>query len=276
MKLVSKQCLDFIKSFEGFYSTPYKDLAGVKTLGYGMTGREIQGLNYVTEPQARQMLENILNNNYAAPIKANLDSKGITLNQNQFDALVSFAYNIGVNGLMNSALYKNICAGVRDPCTITANFTAWSKVGGQVVPGLLRRRQAEATMFFGSGNQQPDVLIENVKDPIRIALIKALQYNLNLDYNAKLANADGNIYQSTLDALESVGELIVKGHKSHLVLWVQQRLVKWDYLKKGAYTDMIYDEPTFQAVTNLQKAWNRETSGKILVSNNTWQIFLNN
>lgn len=278
-KLVSKQCVDFVKSFEGFSATPYYDEVGVKTLGYGMTGSEIEGLNYVTEAQAASMLEDLLNNKYAAPIKANLDSKGVQLNQNQFDALVSMAYNIGVGGLLGSTLYRNICNGVRAISTITANFISWSRAGGQQLPGLLRRRQQEAAMFFGTGktidtNSTNDTLIENVKNPTRIQLIKALQYNLNVDYNAKLTNVDGNIYQSTLNALISVGKLIVKGHKSKVVLWLQQRLVKWGYLKAGSYTEQVYDEPTFQAVTNLQKNWGRPTDGVMRIE--TWNIFLNN
>lgn len=152
MSLVSKECVDFVKSFEGFSSVPYNDCVGVRTLGYGMTGAEIQGINYVTEEQATQMLENLLNNKYAAPIKNDLDSKGVTLTQNQFDAFVSMAYNIGVGGLLGSTLYRNVVAGVRDQATITENFQRWSMAGGQRLEGLYRRRTAEAEMFFRSDN----------------------------------------------------------------------------------------------------------------------------
>jgi GH24 family phage-related lysozyme (muramidase) len=194
-KLVSKQCVDFVKGFEGFSATPYYDEVLLKTLGYGMTGSEITGLSYVTEAQATSMLEELLNNNYAAPIKANLDSNGVQLNQNQFDALVSMAYNIGVGGLLGSTLYRNICKGVRDVAAITSNFIAWSRAGGQQLAGLLRRRQEEAAMFFGTGNQVDetnaiDILLENVKDTNRVQLIKALQWDLNADYNAKLKHVE--------------------------------------------------------------------------------------
>lgn len=151
--LVSKQCVNFVKGFEGFYSKPYYDCVGVKTLGYGMTGSEIAGIDYVTEEQASQMLENLLNNKYAQPIKDDLDSRGVKLTQNQFDALVSMAYNIGTGGLLGSTLYRNICNGVRDVDTITADFEMWDKGGGKVISGLLRRRKAEAQMFFENGNE---------------------------------------------------------------------------------------------------------------------------
>ncbi|BAH06748.1 peptidoglycan recognition protein family protein [Clostridium kluyveri] len=119
-----------------------------------------------------------------------------------------------------------------------------------------------------------DSLITEVKNAKLKSQIAALQYNMNLDYNAKLQHTDGNIYQETLDNLKSIGNIIAKGHKSHIVLWLQQKLEMWGYLKKGSYTDMIYDEPTFQAVTELQKNWERPTDGVLKIE--TWNIFLNN
>lgn len=106
--------------------------------------------------------------------------------------------------------------------------------------------------------------------------IEALEYWLNVDYNAKLTRTDGTYTEEELyPNLEAVGKLIVKGHKSNLVKWIQQKLITWGFLGAGQDTG-TYDKKTFQAITNLQKAWQRETSGKILVSNNTWQIFLGN
>ncbi|GAB6150194.1 glycoside hydrolase family protein [Clostridium novyi] len=152
MGLVTKECVDFVKKFEGFYSRPYYDIVGVKTLGYGMTGAEIQGLTYVTEAQASRMLEDLLNNKYALPIKRNLDSRGVRLKQNEFDALVSMAYNVGVGGVLGSTLYKDVCRGVRDKDIITRDFCMWCKAGGRTVNGLLRRRKEEAQMFLRSSS----------------------------------------------------------------------------------------------------------------------------
>jgi len=149
--LVSQQCVDFIKSWEGFSPTPYYDEVGVLTLGYGMTGEEIEGISEVTEEKATSMLKDCINNKYAPVVKADLDSRGIVLNQNEFDALVSFAYNCGTDGLINqSTLYKNVIAGVRDSATITSNFQAWSNGGGQRIEGLYRRRTKEAAMFLNA------------------------------------------------------------------------------------------------------------------------------
>ena len=145
---VSNACIDFIKSWEGYYATPYYDCVGVKTLGYGMTGEEIEGIGYVTEEQATQMLKDWINKKYAPPIKKDLDSKGVTLKSNEFDSLVSFAYNCGVGALLGSTLYKNVVNGVRNSGTIMSNFTAWSNGGGRRIEGLYRRRVKEANMFL--------------------------------------------------------------------------------------------------------------------------------
>lgn len=116
--------------------------------------------------------------------------------------------------------------------------------------------------------------IEEGKEPNNATLkqqINALQYWLNVDYSAKIKN-DGLLRKELYDNLESVGKIINKGHKSHLVLWLQQKLQIWGYLKN--YTKMVYDEATFQAITNLQKNWGRATDGVIGIK--TWEIFLNN
>ena len=148
--LVSDALIDFVKSWEGFSATPYYDVVGVKTLGYGMTGNEIEGLSSVTEEEATSMLKDWINNKYAPVIKSALDGKGISLTQNEFDALVSMAYNVGTAGVLGSTLFKNVCSGIRDAATITANFQAWSKAGGMRLEGLYRRRTKEAAMFLNA------------------------------------------------------------------------------------------------------------------------------
>jgi N-acetylmuramoyl-L-alanine amidase len=102
--------------------------------------------------------------------------------------------------------------------------------------------------------------------------IKALQYDLNIDYNAKLT-LTGIADQSTIAALNGIQNIIAKGHKSSVVKWIQQKLIGYGYLAKGKDTG-IYDEATFQAVTNMQKNWGRPTDGVLHIE--TWDIFLNN
>lgn len=183
MNLVSKNCVEFVKRFEGFSATPYNDCVGVRTLGYGMTGAEIANLTYVTEEQASQMLEDWMNNNYAAPIKNDLDSKGVSLTQNQFDSLVSMAYNIGVGSLLSSTLYKNVVAGVREQATITENFQRWSNAGGQKLEGLYRRRTEEAEMFFSNSN-----VIEKVEEEKKVKYLVVYSNDTDREYADKLAD----------------------------------------------------------------------------------------
>ena len=112
-----------------------------------------------------------------------------------------------------------------------------------------------------------------VKPSKLVEQIKSLQYNLNLDYNAGLS-VDGDAGPATMAALKGIEDIIVKGHKSHVVLWIQEKLEQYGYLKKNSYTPMVYDEATFQAVTNLQKNWGKSTDG--ILGPDTWSIFLNN
>ncbi|MBY6915436.1 lysozyme [Clostridium botulinum] len=149
--LVSDKCINFIKSWEGFIKEgkKYYDCVGVLTQGYGLTGDEIKNLpEQISEPEAAALLKKIVNNKYARAIKNDLDSKKINLKQNEFDALVSFAYNCGTVGLLGSTLYRNVCNGIRDRDTITSNFQAWSNGGGKRIEGLYRRRTKEAAMFL--------------------------------------------------------------------------------------------------------------------------------
>jgi len=103
--------------------------------------------------------------------------------------------------------------------------------------------------------------------------VQALQYDLNIDYNAKL-ECDGIAGGNTQAALQGIQPLLTKGCRSHVVEWLQQKLVMYGYLKAGTYKSMIYDEATFQAVTDLQKNWGRATSGQLDLS--TWDVFLTN
>jgi len=223
MDLVSSQCVDFVKSFEGFCSTPYYDLAGVKTLGYGMTGSAIEGLSSVTEQQASDMLKDLLNTNYAQPLKNSLDSKGVALTQNEFDALVSMAYNVGIGGLLGSTLYKNVCAGIRNVSTITENFCAWCHAGGVVVAGLLRRRKEEAKMFFGSENK-----LEEEEDVLKVAVLLFTKEDFWAGYDVAAKNGNCAIFVRPGDLsvpaeAQRAEKLIVvgggtTGHKNEVLL----------------------------------------------------------
>ena len=144
---VSADGIKFIESWEGYIGKKYDDGTGVCTQGYGMTGKEISDLpNYIDQPTAEKLLIDWLKRKYTPVIVNDLNSKGITLKQNQLDALVSFAYNVGTAGCLGSELYKYICSGGRDADRVQALFLNWSRAGnlGNI---LKRRRISEANLF---------------------------------------------------------------------------------------------------------------------------------
>lgn len=140
--------LALIESFEGFRSKPYKCPAGIPTIGYGNTfypdGRKVSlSDSPINESQATDLLKNTL-----STFEKYVDSFcRDDINQNQFDALVSFAYNLGPANLKSSTLLKKVNNNPSDP-TIRNEFMKWVRAGGRTLPGLVRRRQAEADLYF--------------------------------------------------------------------------------------------------------------------------------
>lgn len=145
---ISNNGLDLIKKFEGFRNHPYKCSANVATIGYGNTyyldGSKVT-LNDapITIKEGEELLKHIvkvyedeLNKYVTSPI-----------NQNQFDALVSFTYNLGVGALQRSTLLKKINKNPKDS-TIKNEFLKWNKAGGKVLKGLTKRRNSEAYLYF--------------------------------------------------------------------------------------------------------------------------------
>lgn len=135
------QGIDLIKEFEGLRLTAYKCAAGVWTIGYGHT-EGVTGAMVITEATADELLARDL-----AKFEAGVSKLvKVELNQNQFDALVSFAFNCGLANLAKSTLLKKLNATVPAD-QVAAEFMRWNKAGGKVLPGLTRRRAAEAALF---------------------------------------------------------------------------------------------------------------------------------
>lgn len=144
----SDKGLALIKQFEGFSARPYLCPAGVPTIGYGATyypdGRRVTMQDRpVTEADATAMLRAMLAS-YEAGIARYVQ---VPLTQGQYDALVSFAYNLGLAALKSSTLLRLVNA--RDWQGAAAQFPRWNRAGGKVLPGLTRRREAERVMFLG-------------------------------------------------------------------------------------------------------------------------------
>ncbi len=139
--------IDLIKKYEGFSSKPYKCPAGIPTIGYGATyypnGSKVTLSDTpITEQQAQEYLKDMLVS-YEKSVATFVTS---TINQNQFDSLVSFAYNLGVGNLKSSTLLKKVNANPSDN-TIAAEFVKWNKAGGKVLAGLTKRRKEEAELY---------------------------------------------------------------------------------------------------------------------------------
>lgn len=144
---VGAKGLLLIKKFEGFMAKPYICAGGAKTIGYGATYypnglRVTMDDKPITEAQASTMLMNMLGSYEKAVDSYTRDD----ISQNQFDALVSFAYNVGVNALKNSTLLKKVNKNPDDP-TIKAEFLKWNKANGRALKGLTNRRTAEADLY---------------------------------------------------------------------------------------------------------------------------------
>lgn len=153
----SQRGIDLIKQFEGLFLKDYDDGVGVRTIGYGHTSvagppRVTRGMT-ITKEQAEDILRDDL-----AKVEADV-SRLVTvpLTQNQFDALVSFHFNTGGLGRSTALKRLNECKYEAVPDLLKL----WNKGGGKVMPGLVRRRSAEAALFAskikGDSPPPPDV-----------------------------------------------------------------------------------------------------------------------
>jgi len=138
--------LEVIKSFEGWSATPYLCPADIPTIGYGstwgMNGKRITMKHRaITKPEGDDLVRRELGH-----IERAIDVLiTASLNQNQYDALVSFAYNLGTGNLQASTLRRKI--NLEDYDGAADEFPKWRKAGGRVLPGLVRRRAVERELF---------------------------------------------------------------------------------------------------------------------------------
>lgn len=155
MRRINADTMALLKRLEGLELLAYRDIAGVLTIGYGSTGRHVQEGMRITEPQAEALLLQDLERFEDA-----VDSLvKVPLSDEQFGALVSLAFNIGIRAFRDSTLLRKLNAG--DYTGAQQQFAVWNKAGGKVVKGLVNRRAAEAALFgrgqFASSNTvEPD------------------------------------------------------------------------------------------------------------------------
>lgn len=142
----SHKGIGLIKRAEGYRSEAYRCESGVWTIGYGHTANVHEGQRCTRENAERWLLQDIA----SAERFVNHETQGLNLRQEQFDALVSFCYNVGGKAFSGSTLLKKVKANPDNP-SIREEFGRWIYAGGRVSSGLVTRREAEADLYFGEG-----------------------------------------------------------------------------------------------------------------------------
>ena len=138
---ISDKGIALIKQFEGLRLTSYDDGGGVWTIGYGSTTNIVPGMT-IDEAEADRLLRSDL----MTAVECVDESVEVEVTQEQFDALVSFVFNVGCGAFKASTLLKLLNAGHKEAAR--QQFARWTKDNGKVLPGLVKRRAAEAELFL--------------------------------------------------------------------------------------------------------------------------------
>jgi lysozyme len=146
MMKINKAGLDLIKEFEGLRLKAYKDPVGIVTIGYGTTAAAEVGIiprmgMTITQAEAEYYLEKGVNK-FAAQIEPSIF---VPINNNEFAAYVSLAYNIGPGAFKKSSSLRHF--NNLDKAKAAQNILLWNKAGGKVLNGLVRRRASEKKLF---------------------------------------------------------------------------------------------------------------------------------
>jgi lysozyme len=142
VRRINEAGLELIKSFEGLRLEAYRCPAGVLTIGYGSTGPHVKPGMVITEEKAEGLLLEDLRR-----FEVGVEAMAGPATDNQFAAMVALAFNIGLGAFSTSTVLKRHKLGNR---TGAANaFLMWNKAGGQILKGLIRRREAERKLYLG-------------------------------------------------------------------------------------------------------------------------------
>lgn len=245
---MGRKGLSLVKSFEGLYLKAYKCPAGVWTIGYGHTGtvdgRPIRSGMKISEKKAEELLKKDM----ATFEKAVRSAVKVKINQNQFDALVSFSFNCGAGALRSSTILKMV--NRKKFITAARHFEDWCKatVNGKrvVLTGLLRRRKAEAALFSTGVKSKTSTYTLS-------KFVKDLQ-------SAKSKKITG---KATADLLRSLPTINSKQNKNTLIIkYLKKYLKHLGYFKGTVNTK--YDTKLSNAVKKYKIAKNmNSTSGTI-------------
>lgn len=156
----SQRGIDLIKEFEGFVGHAYQDPVGIWTIGYGFI-KGVSAGDTISKEQAETRLKIELRVYETAVMEATDGNAS----QNEFDALVCFAFNVGVAGMKKSSVIKAHNRG--DKIAASRAFGLWNKAGGKVFAGLTRRRRAEANLYLETEGR--DLMPQGVDPESRMA-----------------------------------------------------------------------------------------------------------
>ena len=140
MRTINKEGLQLIKDSEGLVLKTYKCPAGIPTVGFGHTGPDVHMGETITVERATELLVMDL-----AKFEQGVAELCPVATDNEFSALVSFAFNLGLESLKTSTLRRMHNEG--DHAGAAAQFARWNKAAGRVLPGLTKRRAAEAALY---------------------------------------------------------------------------------------------------------------------------------
>ena len=215
---INQATIDLIKEFEGCKLTAYLCPAGVWTIGYGTTAAAGVGITptsgmTITEAEAEWYLQKTVND-FAAHIEPAITAP---INENQFGAFVSLAYNIGVGAFKKSSALRHFNNGAIE--RVAPSIKLWKKANGKVLNGLVRRRQAEVDLF-----QRP-VVKEVPKGRESAAQSRTVQATV-----AQVASAGGGAL-AALQALDGTAQTIVLigcfGFAALALFILRERLKAW-------------------------------------------------
>lgn len=174
-----------IKKFEGCRLVAYRDVAGVLSIGWGETGPHVHAGMEITQALADRMLADRLAREFEPGVTGAIGGTPVT--QNQFDAMVSLAYNIGVGGFRGSTVARMHKAG--DHLSAAEAFELWNRADGRIIAGLVRRREEERDLYLSPAGTPPQPQLQQLADFEQAA--RALQQEL----------ADQGFYRGAVDSI---------------------------------------------------------------------------
>lgn len=215
MRAISNEGVQLIAKFEGYRSKAYKDAAGIWTIGYGHTGYvKFYGENVcadmtITKEQALELLKDDLSK---AETEVNKYYSRYTWDQNEFDALVSFAFNVG-------SINQLTANGIRSRSVIAEKIVLYNKVGEKIVAGLTIRRETERELFLTA--------INNTSSK-KVSSIKADCATTDSTFQVKVTAGALNIRNGPNTSYAIVGSIKDKG-----IYTIMKTKNNWGYLKSG-------------------------------------------